>query len=204
MEKKVTAHLPGDKTGAHTHQPAVLQMKVTLTLAGVTPPVWRRFQVRSDTTFYDLHRALQIVMGWGNFHLYMFVVNGVELSDPVTALELGTKNAEQSLLRELLPSHLLQLRYEYDFANLWDHEIELEARWLLPAGSPQSYPRCLAGAGACPPEGSGGSRGYARFLASLNERTRPMQRVTPGQIRPPFEPEAFDVDRVNKVFAAWW
>ncbi|MCI0727759.1 MAG: plasmid pRiA4b ORF-3 family protein, partial [Chloroflexi bacterium] len=33
--------------------PAIYQLKVTL--QGIDPPIWRRFQVRSDETFYRLH-----------------------------------------------------------------------------------------------------------------------------------------------------
>jgi Plasmid pRiA4b ORF-3-like protein len=40
----------------------VYQLKVTL--RNVHPPVWRRVQVWEDGTLGELHRVLQIVMGW--------------------------------------------------------------------------------------------------------------------------------------------
>ncbi|MEJ2748148.1 MAG: plasmid pRiA4b ORF-3 family protein, partial [Anaerolineae bacterium] len=61
---------------------------------------------------------------------------------------------------------------------------------------------CLAGANACPPEGSGGSRGYAQFLESLRDRTRPMRLTGQGWIRPPYERTPFDIDKVNAALAA--
>ncbi|MCB9446429.1 MAG: plasmid pRiA4b ORF-3 family protein, partial [Ardenticatenaceae bacterium] len=158
--------MAGDTPMSQLNQPAVLQMKITL--IGVTPPVWRRFQISSAATFYELHRALQIVMGWRNYHLYLFNVNGTELSDPATMLELGIKNAEQICLEDLLHDIPTRFRYEYDFGDRWDHDIELELRI---EGETRPYPICLAGESACPPEGSGGSRGYARFRESLGERT---------------------------------
>lgn len=186
--------LPDDKTPP---TPVVYQMKVSL--MGITPTIWRRFQVSSDVTFYDLHRVLQIVMGWGNYHLYQFVVAGVELSDPLTAVELGMKNAEQIGLRQLLDGNVARFVYEYDFSVRWEHELVVEER--LPLAGERPLPHCLAGERACPPEGSGGSRGYTRFLESLRERTRPMSLVRPNQIVPPFRPEAFDLATVNANLA---
>jgi hypothetical protein len=188
--------MAGDVLTSQQNQPAVYQMKVTL--IGVEPPVWRRFQVRSETSFYDLHRTLQIVMGWRNYHLYLFNVNGNELSDPVTALELGVKNAEQIHLSELLRDGISHFRYEYDFGDRWEHVIELEMRQNEVE---RPYPICQAGERACPPEGSGGSRGYTRFLESLRERTRPMRLTEQGWVRLPFEPDIFDIDKVNAALA---
>ena len=45
----------------------VYQIKVTM--KGIRPPIWRRFEVLSDTTLDNLHLILQVVMGWGNCHL---------------------------------------------------------------------------------------------------------------------------------------
>lgn len=188
--------MAGDATTSQPNLPAVYQMKVTL--IGVTPPVWRRFQIANEMTFYQLHRTLQIVMGWRNYHLYLFNVNGTELSDPVTTLELGTKNAEQVRLGDLLHNGLMHFRYEYDFGDRWEHEIELEMRL---EGEERPYPICLTGEHGCPPEGSGGSRGYIRFLESLQERTRPMRLTEQGWVRLPFERELFDVDKVNTALA---
>ena len=53
---------------------SVYQFKVTLN--GSKPPIWRRIQVRSDTTLYKLHRILQVVMGWSDYHLHQFVIRG--------------------------------------------------------------------------------------------------------------------------------
>jgi len=33
-----------------------------LSLKEIQPPIWRRFQVRSDITFRDLHNTLQVVV----------------------------------------------------------------------------------------------------------------------------------------------
>lgn len=177
----------------------VYQIKVMLT--GITPPIWRRFHVANDITFYDLHRILQIVMGWGNYHLYQFVVSGIELSDPVTAAELGISSADHMVLGQLVHPGAPRFVYEYDFGASWEHELLLEKQ--MPLAGQRPLPICLAGERACPPEGSGGSQGYARFLESLRERTRPMSLTKQAHIIPPFRPEIFDLNRVNANLATW-
>jgi hypothetical protein len=53
-------------------KPTIYQVKVTL--GGVRPIVWRRFQVSADTTLLSLHNILQVVMGWEGVHLFAFHV----------------------------------------------------------------------------------------------------------------------------------
>ncbi|MFQ5858623.1 MAG: plasmid pRiA4b ORF-3 family protein [Anaerolineae bacterium] len=58
----------------------IYQVKVTL--KGSKPPIWRRFQVPSDVSLYDLHQVLQVVMGWEDYHLYQFIIGETYFSDP--------------------------------------------------------------------------------------------------------------------------
>ena len=48
----------------------IYQFKVML--IGITTPIWRRIFVPGDCTLAQLHRVLQVVMGWENYHLYLF------------------------------------------------------------------------------------------------------------------------------------
>jgi len=56
---------------------AIYQFKMAL--IGITPPIWRRVQVSGDDTLAQLHRVLQVVMGWENYHLYMFRIGSNEV-----------------------------------------------------------------------------------------------------------------------------
>ena len=40
------------------------------TLEDIKPLIWRRIQVPETHTFWDLHVAIQDVMGWKDYHLY--------------------------------------------------------------------------------------------------------------------------------------
>jgi hypothetical protein len=51
---------------------AVYHLKITL--RDVQPPVWRRVQVQ-DCTLSELHKVIQVAMGWEFSHLYSFGCN---------------------------------------------------------------------------------------------------------------------------------
>ncbi len=45
----------------------VYQLRVSL--LGISPSIWRRILVRSDSSIADLHYTIQISMGWTDQHL---------------------------------------------------------------------------------------------------------------------------------------
>jgi hypothetical protein len=47
-------------------------------LLEISPAIWRRVLVRSDSSVANLHYILQIVMGWEDAHLHRFLVHGKE------------------------------------------------------------------------------------------------------------------------------
>ncbi|MFH1849333.1 MAG: plasmid pRiA4b ORF-3 family protein [archaeon] len=68
----------------------ILQLKITLN--GITPEIWRRFLVKDNIKFKELHEIIQTVMGWGDYHLYEFKIDDVSL----TPDEHGYNAAEAS------------------------------------------------------------------------------------------------------------
>ena len=48
----------------------IYQFKITL--QDIKPTIWRRIQVPSTGTFWDLHVAIQDAMGWEDYHLHEF------------------------------------------------------------------------------------------------------------------------------------
>jgi hypothetical protein len=71
----------------------------------------------------------------------------------------------------------------------WDHVVEFEE--LVPADG-RAYPRCLAGAGACPPEDVGGTRGYAEFLQVIRNPRHPEHKATLEWVGGTFDPHTFE------------
>lgn len=52
----------------------VYQLKVWI--QGMSPMVWRRLLVRSDSTIANLHYTIQIAIGWSDTHLNRFHIHG--------------------------------------------------------------------------------------------------------------------------------
>ena len=96
-------------------------------------------------------------MGWENYHMHVFSTGGQEYGSPDR--ELGHASDRNVLLSQVLTRPGDRLRYTYDFGDDWEHDIVLEE---TRAAAPQeTYPSCVAGQGACPPEDCGGAWGYA-------------------------------------------
>ena len=51
-------------------KPAGFQFRIEL--REILPPVWRRFLVPGAIALPGLHRVIQEVMGWENYHLHIF------------------------------------------------------------------------------------------------------------------------------------
>ena len=49
----------------------IYQIKVTLRHS--KPPIWRRLLVSGNATLFDMHKTVQIAMGWTNSHLHQFI-----------------------------------------------------------------------------------------------------------------------------------
>jgi hypothetical protein len=54
--------------------PDIYQLRIVL--RDISPLIWRRLLVRSDTTLAQLHLMIQILFAWGNEHLHHFHVFG--------------------------------------------------------------------------------------------------------------------------------
>jgi hypothetical protein len=63
-----------------TSSPEVYQLHVWL--REISPMIWRRLLVRSDSTIADLHYTLQIAMGWEGNHLHQFIIRGKQYGVP--------------------------------------------------------------------------------------------------------------------------
>jgi hypothetical protein len=168
---------------------------IKVTLKGSKPPIWRRIQVAGETTLVQLHRILQRVMGWEGYHLYQFVVGGIEYGDPSILEEMEGEDARMVTLATLVRGEKDKFLYEYDFGDSWDHELLIEK--MLPPEAGKHYPVCLAGKGACPPEDCGGVWGYAGFLEAIHDPQHPEHEEMLEWVGGEFDPDVFDLDEVN-------
>jgi hypothetical protein len=178
----------------------VYQFKITL--KAIEPLIWRRIQVPSKYTFWDLHVAIQDAMGWLDYHLHEF---RIKKPSSRKVLKIGIPSEEvydDNVLAgwELNIADFFQepgeiAEYEYDFGDSWKHEIFLEE--ILLGDNNVRYPICIGGQRSCPPEDCGGTWGYQDLLEIIktpaHEEYRSMKEWLGGE----FDPEAFEPGKVR-------
>src|SRR3712207_2265271 len=92
-------------------------------LREISPMIWRRLLVRSDSTIADLHYTLQIVFGWTDSHLHRFVIHGKDYGLAYLGGISFADDPHQVCLRDFRFRRNARFRYEYDFGDLWQHQI---------------------------------------------------------------------------------
>ena len=121
--------------------PGIYRLRIVL--RDISPLIWRRLLIRSDTTLAQLHAILQLLFDWSGEHLHTFHIYGKDY---------GSTGADTQSVR-LHALHLHpgeRFRYVYDLGACWQCDIRLEAR--LPVETTRVYPVCIGGKGAAPPE----------------------------------------------------
>ena len=151
--------------------------------------VWRRIAIPKHITFPDLHKTLQIVFGWKDYHLHEFSifqsgpvepyqeVSKVDRKPTIRLLcheeafsydnEIPIKLETQERLVDYLPANIT---YTYDFGDDWEHLIVVEE---MIDNHDRNHSVCLAGDGNSPPEDVGGEPGFEEFLAIMADKEHP-------------------------------
>ncbi len=180
-------------------QPATASIyQVLVTLQRIEPAIWRRLLLPSDLRLGKLHRVLQCVFDWENYHLHQFVVGDTfyGVPDPEWGDALPMIDERTVPLSRVLKNVGDTLVYEYDFGDGWRHELLLEA--ILPVDPDRTYPLCVAGARARPPEDVGGVWGYANFLESVGDPAHAEHDELLTWAGGAFDPEGCDVNMINR------
>ena len=180
----------------HTMNDSHLSLRIEL--AYIEPLIWRRVIVPTSITLPRLSEVMLASMGWHNYHLHEFTIDGVRYGvpdpdgfdvamDPVD--EVGVS------LTEVL-GEAREFSYLYDFGDDWKHRVVLEGSQA--ADLPPHASACVAGECACPPENVGGPPGYMSFLEALVDPANDMHLEYTHWIGSSFDTEAFDVSAANE------
>ncbi len=175
----------------------VYQLKVTL--EGIRPPIWRRIQVRGDISLFKLHKILQEVMGWYDYHLHQFLIKGESysvISREADMLGDDFKNEKRFRLNRVISGEKFEFTYEYDFGDSWYHKILVEKIFM--PDEELKHPVCLKGKRSAPPEDCGGDGGYYHLLEALRDKGHPDHKYLMEWAGDEYDPEYFNVDEVNE------
>ncbi len=199
--------------------PAHPVYEIDLWLIDSEPPIWRSLAVPADLTLDRLHRLIQVVMGWEDYHLHQFETRSGRRFEPATPVggvdamwgwirgDDGESEDEACItVRNLFEDLKQTVSYLYDFGDGWEHGIKLIDTHADRCGFVH-LPICLGGAHAAPPEDSGGIWGYREKLEIMrnpdpNDEWHREVVEWLGGAR--FNPEAFDIAAGNcRIMAEW-
>jgi hypothetical protein len=148
--------------------------------------VWRRVLSPETYSLRDLHRLIQASLDWRNNSPYQF---SCEYSD-------GDRNrkrlADKKSIGELCDEGISELLYEY--GPSWTIKIIILSPYQ---GRKDEVIRCVAGAGAAPPETVPGPLRFRRILSSLESGSDAEKQAARHELGPDFVPGLFDLEKCN-------
>ena|SRR5271166_1073754 len=187
------------------HVPQIYQLRVVL--RGISPLLWRRLLVRSDSTVAQLHQALQVAFGWDDEHLNRFEMRGREYAVDRDGGGMIGIDARRVRLGDLELRRLERFVYEYDFGDSWIHDLRLEA--TLPVDPRKTYPECVAGKCSAPPEDCGGPSAFManrQYYAGVSRCASPEdldgfpdEFDEETDILSDYDPDLFDRRQINRA-----
>ena len=94
----------------------------------ISPMIWRRLLVRSESTLAQLHDIIQIAFGWSDSHLHRFRIHGRDYGVSRPGGPGFSQDARQVRLADFQFRRNERFLYEYDFGDSWQHEVRIERR----------------------------------------------------------------------------
>lgn len=173
---------------------SIYQLHVAL--KGIRPPIWRRILLPGTTKLSQLSEILLATMGWLGYHLHQYSVNGVYYGEPSDDDFFDVEDESKVTLERIAPAVGSKFKYEYDFGDSWEHTVKVEA--LLEPEEGATYPVCIKGKRACPPEDVGGVWGYAELLETISDPDNAEAAEMIEWVGDDFDPEEFDLDEINQ------
>src|SRR6516165_3675835 len=183
---------------------AIYQLR--LVLAGISPIIWRRLLVSSQTTIAQLHQYIQVAFDWSGEHLHRFRIHGKDYGIAYLGGMSFDDDPHQVRLSRFRLHPRESFRYEYDFTAHWRVDIRLEE--ILPQDQ-RVLPVCVGGRAAAPGEEyAGGALEYLRWLdagggrpalGDLQELRQAAERVWEYQ---EFQPRRCDRREIHRKLQA--
>jgi hypothetical protein len=191
-----------------------VQFELSVELEDVDDIV-RTVQVAADASFFQLHRIIQLAMGWADRPSV-----GWEFTDPSGGLKITVNDGatDSDAVLDAASVKLCQvckregdvLEYEYDFQDCWVHAIRVSKILRNQVPNKGFIPICVDGTNSCPPEGVGGGPQFRQFLrvfqdsshqghTGVLELLQEAENVTNGL----FRPGVFELQPANEAISAW-
>ena len=138
--------------------------QLRVVLRDVSPLVWRRLLISSETSVAQLHEILLRAFAWSGEHLHLFHIHGQDYGVSQCGGIAFNDDARQIRLSRFRLHNGERFRYEYDFTAGWVLDARLER--ALPMDAKRALPVCTGGSRAAPPEDCGGAMDYLERMDS--------------------------------------
>jgi len=135
--------------------------QLRLLLVGISPIIWRRLLLSSQTSIAQLHGYIQIAFAWRGEHLHRFRIQGKDYGIAYRGGISFEDNPHEVPLSRFRLHPRESFRYEYDFTAYWRMDLRLEE--FLSQDRPL-LPVCTSGRGAAPGEEYAGALAYLQQL----------------------------------------
>ena len=178
--------------------PQLLRLK--LLLRDVHPAVWRRVELADSLSIADLHRVIQLLMGWDDDHLHRFRIHGRDYGIAYVGGPSFDEDAAVVWLAQFGFRPTERFLYEYDFTAGWQVEVRVEKVIEEAPCESRRIPACLAGREPGPPDGCNGPRAYAErrrdavswdMATDMDAVAAVLRRVADGDDAVLADPETF-------------
>ena len=178
-------------------------------LQEIQPRIWRRFLLRTTSSFAHLHMAIQESFGWQSCHLWEFrmptyqgrPIAGVPVEKDDDDYGRPTPDGRHVRISQYFTGKMVTewCEYVYDFGDDWVLDVKL----VQVVSDKEAFKRRLvAGELACPPEDCGGTPGYQR-MAHFIETGEDLWGEPAAELETwlgGWKPDTFDLDMVKAAF----
>jgi len=148
--------------------------------------------------YFEKYRAAIVAVGRA-IEVDVAMTARHSISVKLSALHPRYEFAQRArVIAQLAPRPKDHFIFEYDFGDGWEHRVVVEA--IADADPDATYPRCLAGKRACPPEDCGGPSGYAELLRQLGD-SNDEEHEAMLEWAGPIDPDAFSLAEANRELA---
>jgi Plasmid pRiA4b ORF-3-like protein len=173
------------------------EYQLLVELADIEPRIWRRVVVADTTPLPLLHRVLQIIFNWKDYHLHEFKIGTVRFGIPDNEYPPPAIDESDIRLYQLAHEPGDRFIYLYDFGDSWEHELVLEH--MRAAATPVT-PVCVDGERAAPPEDCGGVSGYEELIEALRDPSHP-EHPDLKRWAGAYDPEGLSLELINRRLA---
>ena len=148
--------------------------------------IWRRALVPGSGTLKDLHKIIQIGLGWKGVSPYRFYIEGPGGMD--------RKIFNNTMkIKEICSQGVTELQYEY--GTVWNVKVIFISPYQPETKETR---RIIAGEGAAPPETICGPLRFRKLLAAMTGGSDAERNAALQELGADFDPFSFDLEKCNK------